>query len=86
MKLNEKALANALAIFMGLVYVLCALFVTLLPDLSRLVATSWFHGIDLSLIWTGEGRPNFVLGLISAVGLSWLSGWAFASTYNKLAK
>lgn len=86
MKLNELSLANASAILMGGFYVFCALAVALLPDFSKAVATSWFHGIDLGAIWTGGPRGNFLLGLVSTVVLSWLAGWAFAWVYNKLSK
>lgn len=85
MKLNEQALANASAVLVAVVYVVCALFVAVLPDLSLAVAGSWFHGIDLESIWTGTPRGNFVLGLVSAVVLSWLGAWAFARVYNRFA-
>lgn len=83
MKLNEQALANASAVLVAIVYVVCALFVAVLPDFSRAVAGSWFHGIDLDSIWTGTPRGNFVLGFISSVILAWVSGWLFARVYNK---
>ena len=86
MKLNEKAWANTSAVFVGIVYVFCALGVVLFPDISKAVAGSWFHGIDLGLIWTGSARPNFLLGLLTAVGLSWVGGWIFAWIYNRFAK
>lgn len=86
MKLNEKAWANASAVFIGIVYVFCALGVVLFPGIAKAVAGSWFHGIDLGLIWTGSARPNFLLGLVTAVGLSWIGGWIFAWLYNRLAK
>lgn len=85
-KLNEKAWANASAVFMGVVYVFCALAISLFPGFAKTVAGSWFHGIDLGLIWTGVVRPNFLLGLVTAVGLTWVGGWLFAWLYNKLAK
>lgn len=84
--LKEVPFANALAVLMGVVYVLCALFVAVLPDLFKAVAVSWFHGIDLEAIWTGGLRGNFLLGLGSTVVLSWLGGWVFAWVYNKLSK
>lgn len=86
MKLNEVALANASAILMGGFYVLCALAVVTLPELFQAVAVSWFHGVDLGAIWTGQPRGNFLLGLISAVVLSWVGGWVFAWLYNRLSK
>lgn len=86
MKLSEMALANALAALTGFVYVVCALFVVFLPDFSKAVAGSWFHGIDLGLIWTGAPRGNFILGFVSAVVGAWIAGWAFAWLYNKFVK
>lgn len=83
MKLNEQALANASAVLVAVVYVVCALFVAVLPDISRAVAGSWFHGIDLDSIWTGAPRGNFVLGFVSSVTLSWVAGWGFARVYNR---
>ncbi len=86
MKLNVTAWANASAVFMGILYLACAFLVTTLPGISKLVAGSWFHGLNIDLIWTGAARPNFLPGLISAVVLSWISGWVFAWLYNKLSK
>jgi len=86
MKLNEMAWANALAVMMGAVYIFCAVAVAIFPGISRVVATSWFHGMDLGAVWTGAPRGNFFLGLVTAMGLTWLAGWVFALTYNKLAR
>ncbi len=86
LKLNETAWANATGVLMGLVYIFCSLAVALFPALSQTVAQSWIHGIDLSIVWTGSPRGNFLLGLISAMGLSWVAGYAFAAIYNALAK
>ena len=86
MKLKETAWANASAISVGVVYLVCAAFVAILPGLSKLVMQSWFHGISFEAIWTGAARGNFVLGLISAVIGAWLVGYLFAGLYNKLGK
>lgn len=84
--LKAKPFANALAITMAVVYVICALAVAVLPNLFRTVAASWFHGIDLETIWTGGPRGNFLLGLVSAVVFSWLFGYFLVWVYNKLSK
>lgn len=86
MKLKEGAWANASAIMMGIIYVACAGAVSLFPALFRTLSRSWFHGIDMDLIWTGTVRPNFLLGLISAMVLSWIAGWLFAWLYNRFTK
>ena len=86
MKLSEKAFANTLGVFMGIVYVFCSIAVALFPGLSRTVAQSWIHGIDFADIWTAAPRGNFFLGLITAIGLSWIGGWLFAWLYNSFVK
>ena len=86
MKLNEHAFANASAIIIGVVYVVCSFLVVVFPEFFKMVSQSWFHGIDIGLIWTGSPRGNFLLGLISAVIGMWLTGWAFARAYNQFSK
>ena len=86
MKLNVTAWANASAVVVGVIYVVCALLVAIFPDGMKIVATSWFHGMDLSVLWTGAPRSNYVLGLLTAVGGSWLTGWLFTWVYNKFTK
>jgi len=86
MKLNEIAWANASGVLVGIVYVFCSLAIALFPDLSLTIAQSWVHGIDFGVVWTASPRGNFLLGLITAVGLSWVAGWIFAYLYNRLAK
>ena len=86
MRLKTNALANASAILTGIIYVACAVLVGLLPDFFKAVATSWFHGMDLGAIWTGAPRGNFFLGLVTAMGGTWITGWLFAWLYNKLIK
>lgn len=85
MKLNEKALANTLACLGLASFIGCVLLTIVAPGIYQAIMQSWFHGVDLSLIW--NPRPgNIVLGLISFTLISWLSGWAFAWLYNKFTK
>jgi len=83
MKLKETAWANAIAVSTGVIYIVCAAFVAILPGLSKLVMQSWFHGISFEALWTGAPRGNFVLGLVSAVIGTWLVGYLFAWLYNR---
>lgn len=86
MKHDERATANATAITVGFIYVACALLVAVFPEFFRAVATSWFHGWNAELLWTGTPRGNFVLGLVSAMIGSWIVGYVFAWSYNKFVK
>ena len=83
MRLNQKGLANASAIFMGVVYLFCRFAIALFPKLSMAVTRSWFHGFDVAEVWTPWAFcENFLLGLVTAVVLSWVAGWLFAECYN----
>ena len=86
MKLNERGWANASAAVTGVIYIFCAVAVAIFPGISKTVAESWVHGLDLGAIWTGAPRGNFVLGFITAVVGTWLVGWLFAWLYNRLSK
>ena len=86
MKLKETAWANAIAISTGVIYVACAAFVAILPNVSKAVMLSWFHGINLETLWTGAPRGNFILGLTTSAVGTWLMGYLFAKTYNKFSK
>lgn len=86
MKHNELATANASAITIGVIYLACALMVGVFPEFFRAIATSWFHGWNMELLWTGTPRSNFALGLISAMIGSWIVGYIFAWSYNKFVK
>lgn len=82
-KHNPVATANATALTVGVINTVCALAIVLLPSVSLTISQSWFHGLDISKI----SNPNvslgsFVLGLTTAVALSWPVGYLFASLYN----
>ncbi len=81
--IKEKVFANAASIWVGVVYLFCSLGFRLFPGGSRVIAQSWFHGFDFGRMWLDQPlRSNFWLGLISAVGLTWLAAWLFAWLYN----
>lgn len=87
MKHEPNATANAVAVTVALIYVVCAVVVVLLPDLAMSVAQSWFHGLDLSKISAFNVTPgSFVLGLITSTAGAWLIGYVFANVYNYFVK
>ncbi len=89
MKHNLNATANATAVTVATLYVICRVLVLVMPDLFLTVAGTWFHGIDISKIAATGGAGDFnsfILGLIT-IGLGgWLMGYLFAITYNYFAK
>lgn len=87
MKHDLMATANALAATVGVIYVVCAVLVTLLPGVSMAVAQSWFHGIDITRISSWNVTVgSFIMGLVTSIAFSWAVGYLFAYTYNLFAK
>lgn len=83
MKFNTLALANAAAVWMGAVYLLCAAAVGLFPGMARGMMISWFHGIDTNKMWSDQPfSGNIILGFISAIVLTWIGAYLFAYLYN----
>ncbi|OGY18046.1 MAG: hypothetical protein A2784_05030 [Candidatus Chisholmbacteria bacterium RIFCSPHIGHO2_01_FULL_48_12] len=78
MKLDKMVLANATAMWMAIVWVVCRVLVGLFPGGSRVLLQWWVHSVNLGqlpvgrMTWTG-----FWAGGITAVALAWLGGWLF---------
>lgn len=86
--LNSKAFANAAAVVMVIWVVSCALLSFVAPDLLFAIAQSWMHTINLDLV-KATFSPNLgsiVLGLVSAVALTWVTTYALVELYNRWAK
>ncbi len=87
MKHEPNVTANATALTVGIIYLVCAGAVVLLPDLSLTIAQSWLHGLDLSKISVvNVTLGSFILGLITSVAGSWTVGYIFASAYSYFSK
>ncbi len=84
--MDSKKTPLAVAIFMEIVYVFCLLSVAIFPNFSKTIFGSWFHGMDLTILWS----PNFsvgsiVIGLISAFVLTYIAAWVFVKIYKIIA-
>lgn len=82
------ATANAAAVTVAFIAVVCALAIILAPDLSLGIAQSWFHGIDLAKV---RIEPTFTLGpliygWVTATIGGWIVGYVFATAYNLFAQ
>lgn len=86
--LNAKAFANATAIVMAVWVLGCLALSLMVPDLLFSVAQSWMHTINLNLVKTtlNFDLGSVVLGLITAVGLTWITTYATIWLYNRLSK
>ncbi|EKD80753.1 MAG: hypothetical protein ACD_40C00018G0010 [uncultured bacterium] len=83
MKHDPSVTASAAATMVAVLYVVCRLGVWLLPELSRTIMQSWFHGLQIQPVaaWSLT-FPAFLLGLVTATASAWLVGWCFAHCYN----
>jgi len=83
MKHNPNVMARALATTVAVIYMVCRLAVWLLPELSRTIMQSWFHGLQIQPVaaWSLTFLA-FILGLVTATASAWLVGWCFAHCYN----
>lgn len=85
--LKTGTFANALALAMGVFYVLCALLSAVAPDLFRSIGQAWIHSYNLSAIPADSlTASGFVWGLVTSVVTAWIFGYLLGWFYNKLAK
>jgi len=85
--LKEVPFANALAVVVGVLALACGGLAIVAPGVLRGLGQSWFHAYDLSAIPAAPVSGGGVLvGLIAAVGLGWIFGYALAWTYNQFSK
>lgn len=76
MKLNKNVFANALALTTVVVWVVCALFVALLPDLSVTIVKWWSHGLDYTALGVRQVTlGGFILGGVTLTIAGWLFGY-----------
>lgn len=87
MKHEPNVTANATAVTIAVIYIVCVAAVVLLPDLSLTIAQSWVHGLDLSKIYAvNVSLGSFILGLVTSTAGGWLIGYIFATVYNYFLK
>lgn len=85
--MKEQALANAFAITMAVVYIICAAWTILNRASFMSFVGVWVHGVDLSALpYSQPTLSGLVVGLVTATVAAWISGYLFAWLYKKLAK
>ena len=86
--LKPQAFANAYTIVGIGLYIGCRVLTLVVPDLLFAVGQSWFHTFNMDAVSSVVSMDlnTFLLGGITFGVLAWLTGYAFASTYNRLAK
>ncbi len=87
-RINENALALSAGIVSVLAYIVCLIFVAVLP-LEAIIAIGNYmsHGVDIAKI----AAKNITLGsvFVGTIGwfvVSYIAAYVFAYLYNRLAK
>ena len=87
MQLHPKAFANASALVVGALYLVCAALVAIAPDFFLSVANSWVHALDLTKIKAVNFTAGkLLIGLVSITVVSWAVDYLFAVVYNLFVK
>jgi len=86
---KPKVLANAVTTVLMVSYVLCALFVVLLPDISFSITQTWFHFVNVGSVHAVATSISFgsvIIGVITLGATVWILTYCSAVLYNKWAK
>ena len=90
-RLQPWSFGFAGAVTFSVLYTVCALAVVFFPDGTiGFFNTSWFHGLDLTLLKPPGGRPltfgQYIYGLASAAAVSFVVAASLAGFYNVFAR
>lgn len=81
--------ANAVTTVTLIAYILCALFVVILPDASFTITQSWFHFLNVGSVHavaTNVSIASVILGMVTLGTVVWLSVFCSVLLYNKWVK
>ncbi|MEK7078771.1 MAG: DUF5676 family membrane protein [Patescibacteria group bacterium] len=87
MKVNKMMYANAFAVTVSFVWLICSFGVAFLPDLS-LTMSKWFmHGLDMTSLGLWKVTiDGFILGGLVLVGFGWVTGYVFGGSMEYFGK
>ncbi len=85
MKKEEIVLANAFAVTVTILWVVCSLIIAVFPAFSLTVTTWWMHGLAPSATETWHLTwSNFLLGGVTLVVSAWLGGYVLGWSLKKV--
>lgn len=88
MELNKKKFASAAASVMGIIYIVCAVFVWLWPDFALQLLGWMAHLVNVDK-FAGDTQITFgglLAGLAQVLIYSYASAWLFAWLHNRSIK
>lgn len=86
--LNEKAFANAASAVVAVWFMVCWLLSLLIPNFIFSIGQSWMHTVNLSAAKTTLTLDlgSFIVGIVTLVGLTWVTTYATVVLYNRWSK
>jgi len=88
MQIQSIKFANAASLTVGILYVVCTLFVALAPEAALTILNGAMHMPDISsaLGGTDVSIGGFLLGLIPMLVYSYIGAWLLATLYNRFSR
>ena len=83
-KLSAKRAALSLAAVSGIISIVCALLILIVPQFTMNLFGAIFHGIDISQITKPITFGGAILGTVEVIILGLIVGWLFAKIYNSI--
>ncbi len=87
--LNPVRIGLALAMTAGLLNVLCAVLVAMVPEVMINTFQTWWHAIDvtpLAVTPPPMSLVSVVTGVVTLMLSAFAGGWLFATLYNALGR
>ena len=86
--LNSKAYANAATLVVVVASFICWVVTVVAPDFAFNLASSWMHMLNLNAVRMSSTASfgGALVGFVSLGVVVWVSVYAFAEVYNRLAK
>lgn len=86
--MDTKKTPLAVALFIEVLYLFCAISVFVAPDFIRSVYGGWFHGISLESVWTPERVTigGILLGMVTSFVFAYIATLVFVLIYHAVSK
>lgn len=86
--MDSKKTPLAVAIFIEVVYLFCALSVVFAPNFAKSFYGSWFHGLTFDPIWKPESVTfgSVLWGMVTSFIGAYIAAYIFVLIYKSINK
>ncbi|MEK7519276.1 MAG: DUF5676 family membrane protein [Patescibacteria group bacterium] len=85
--MKTLAFANSLALASGIIWIICSIFIWVLPDSSLYVAKIGFMGLEgFDFAGFNLDFSTFFAGLVLTLVFGWIFGFLWGAFYQKFSK